>query len=73
MTKVDKDSDSGEVRRWLEDTWRHGEVVAGAEGDLLPVRRRRPLVQRLRRFVQHLSASGRRAFEGGKLFEGRKR
>lgn len=64
--KVDNESDSGSVRRWLEDTWRHGEVVAGAEGERLPVPRRRSLSQRLRRFAQHLSASGRRAFEGGK-------
>jgi hypothetical protein len=43
--KRQQTSDSGaarEVRRWLEDAWRHGEVLDDADG-VLPSEPRRPV------------------------------
>ncbi|MCC6627896.1 MAG: hypothetical protein IT340_10900 [Chloroflexi bacterium] len=48
MASAENES-QGTVRRWLEDAWRHGEIVVDGDGHLVFPAARLPLLARLQR------------------------
>ena len=54
-------NDPATIRQWLEDAWRHGEVIADRDGRLTPAASRQPaLLSRLRRYGQRMMQRPRR-------------